>query len=502
MSTSIAEMIDDSLDTAATGIAGLDDILGGGLPRNRLHLIEGDPGVGKTTLALQFLLEGRRRGEPVLYVTLSETKRELIGVAASHGWSLEGLHIYELTAAENLSPDAQYTLFHPSEVELGETTRSVLDEVARVEPTRVVFDSLSEMRLLARDPLRYRRQILALKQFFIGRRCTVMLLDDRTRETGVQSLVTGVVTLEQLAPVYGAERRRLRVSKLRGVKFRGGYHDLVIQTGGVVVFPRIVAAEHRAMPPAGDLASGVPGLDTLLGGGLSAGTSTLIVGPAGVGKSAVATQYCVAASARGQASAYFVFDETIGTFLARSAGLGFDVSTYLERGTMAVQQVDPAELAPGEFAHTVRETVEQRDVRVVVIDSLNGYLQAMPEEHFLTAQLHELLTFLNQRGVATLLLVAQHGILGPAMVAPVDVSYLADTVILLRYFEARGAVRQAISVVKKRSGAHERTIREFGLEGGRLRIGEPLAGFHGILTGVPVYEGGPAHLLRDMPRGK
>jgi circadian clock protein KaiC len=472
----------------ATGVDGLDDILGGGLPPNRLYLIEGNPGSGKTTLALQFLLEGQRHGERGLYVTLSETKDELHAVAHSHGWSLDEIAVCELIPSEDsLRPDTQPRMFHPSEVELSETTQAVLAEVERAKPTRVVFDSLSEMRLLAQNPLRYRRQILALKQFFIGRQCTVLLLDDRTSEETdlqLQSLAHGVVSLEHLAPEYGAERRRLRVMKMRGMWFRGGYHDFLIRRGGLAVFPRLVAAEHHRPFDRGAAPSGVAALDALLGGGLDRGTSALLMGPAGSGKSSIATQYVVAAAARGEKAAVFAFDESLGTLLARSAGLGMGLRAHLDAGRVRVQQVDPAELSPGEFAHAVRSAVEQGGARVVVIDSLNGYLNAMPEERFLTIQLHELLTYLGQQGVVTLLVVAQHGLFGN-MQAPVDTSYLADAVVLLRYFEAQGRIRRAISVVKKRSGAHEETLRELRMGPAGLIVGEPLEGFQGILTGTP-----------------
>jgi circadian clock protein KaiC len=476
-----------------TGISGLDDVLGGGLTAHRLYLIEGVPGSGKTTLAIQFLLEGVRRGEPVLYVTLSESLEELQAVADSHGWSLVGITIRELAPSEgSLSTDEQYTMFHPSEVELSETTKTVLADVERVKPARIVFDSLSELRLLAGNALRYRRQILALKQFFSGRKCTVLLLDDMTstsHDLQVQSIAHGAVRLEQLYPEYGSERRRLIVLKYRGVRFRGGFHDYVIKRGGIEVYPRLIAAEHRGIVSEEKLGSGIADLDKLLGGGLELGTSTLIVGAAGTGKSSLAAQFVAAAAQRGQKSALFIFDESIATLLSRTAGLGIGLREHVSAGNVSIQQVDPAELSPGEFAHAIRRAVEERQAKVVVIDSLNGYLNAMPEERFLIIQLHELLTYLGQAGVATLLIGAHQGLIGGQMITPVDASYLADAVILMRYFESRGEVRQAISIVKKRGGAHERSIREFRLESGRISLGEPLRDFRGILTGVPVFEG-------------
>jgi len=473
-----------------TGIAGLDDILNGGFTPNRIYLIEGDPGAGKTTLALQYLLEGRRLGERGLYVSLSETKEELEGVAQSHGWTLEGISAYELLPSDDsLHPDAQSRLFHPSDVELGDTTRSILSEVARTAPQRVVFDSLSEMRLLAQHPLRYRRQVLALKQFFIGRQCTVLLLDDRTaadNDLQLHSLAHGVISLQHLAQEYGAERRRVRVMKMRGSRFRGGYHDFIIRTGGIEIFPRLVAAEHRQRIATEPLPSGVPALDQLLGGGLDRGTSALLIGPAGCGKSSIATQFMVTAAERGERCVHFAFDESVATLLGRSEGLGMPLKRHLDAGRIRLQQVDPGELSPGEFVYSIRRAVEREGARVIAIDSLNGYLNAMPEERFLTIQLHELLTYLGQQGVVTMMSIAQQGLLGSGMHSPVDASYLADTVVVLRYFEAAGQLRRAVSVVKKRSGRHEESLRELRLGRQGLWIGEPLADFHGVLAGTPM----------------
>jgi len=484
------------LPLAATGIEGLDTILCGGLTCHRMYLIEGVPGSGKTTLALQFLREGVRRNEPVLYVTLSESIEELRDVAASHHWTLDGITLRELVPGEqSLAPEDQYTVFHPSEVELTETTKLILQDVERLKPKRVVFDSLSELRLLANNPLRYRRQILALKQFFVGRGCTVLLLDDLTatdRDLQVQSISHGVIALEQLVPEYGSDRRRLRVVKFRGKVFRGGYHDYAIRTGGLEVFPRIVAAEYRQSSKRERFSGGLGPLDALLGGGLEGGTSTLIVGAPGTGKSSLAAQFVSAAAKRDQKSAMFIFDESNETLCTRAAGMQIELREHVDAGLISIQSIDPAELSPGEFAHSLRLAVEQHNVSMIVIDSLNGYLNAMPEERFLTIQLHEILSYLGQRGVATLLVGAHHGLVGGAMETPVDASYLADAVILLRYYEAGGEVRQAISIVKKRGGRHERTIREFQLTEQGIQIGEPLTKFRGVLTGVPipVEEGG------------
>ena len=477
----------------AIGISGLDSVLNGGLTRDRLYLCEGVPGSGKTTLALHFLLEGRKQGEAVLYVTLSESEHELNEVARSHGWSLDGVHVRELVPSESmLKPEEQYTMFHPADVELSETTKIILADVEKIRPTRVVFDSLSELRLLAGDPLRYRRQILALKQFFAGRHCTVLLLDDLTsadRDLQVQSIAHGVILLEQLNPEYGAERRRLRIVKFRGVKFRGGYHDYKIVRGGLEVFPRLVASEHRRVASQERLSSGLDALDQLLGGGFERGTSTLIVGSPGTGKSTLAAKFAAAAAERGQHVAMFIFDESLSTLLSRSAGLGIDLAGHLQQGRISIQQVDPAELSPGEFVHAIRKATEEANSAVVVIDSLNGYLNAMPDERFLVIQLHELLAYLGQLDVATLMIGAHQGLIGTNMSSPVDASYLADAVLLLRYFETQGEIRQAISVVKKRGGEHERTIREFSMRNGQITVGKPLREFRGVLTGVPTYVG-------------
>jgi len=482
----------------STGIAGLDDILGGGLDPDRLYLVEGTPGTGKTTLALQYLLEGSKKGGKGLYVTLSESEKELRTVAARHGWSLDALSIFELVPPEaSLDPEREQTLFHPAELELSETSKLIFGRVAELKPFRVVFDSLSEMRLLAQNPLRYRRQILALKHFFSGRNCTVVLLDDlssNANDLQLHSIAHGVVLLEQLALDYGAERRRLRVIKMRGTKFRGGYHDFTIQTGGIAIYPRLVASEHHKAFIGDRTKSGSAELDALLGGGLPRGTSALLIGGAGVGKSSVAITFAVAAAERGENSSIFAFDEGLGTLYARSAGLGIPLQAHVDAGRIHIQQIDPAEMSPGEFTHVVRRAVEQKNARIIVIDSLNGYLNAMPDERFLVLQMHELLSYLNQLGIVTIVVLAQHGLMGP-MQSPVDMSYLSDTVIMLRYFEAGGRVRRAISVVKNRSGIHEDTIREFQLTAGGVTAGPPLTDFSGIFSGTPTYVGSPKPLL-------
>ena len=490
-------MAADGFPHASTGVAGLDDILGGGLPVDRLYLVQGTPGVGKTTLALQFLLEGVRNGERVLYITLSETESEIRQVAASHNWSLDGLSMYELSSAEQTTrlDDDENTLYATQDIELKETIRVLLREVERVSPTRVVFDSLSEIRLLAQTPQRYRRQLLGLKQYFAGKKCTVLLLDDKTGESGdvqVESLAHGVISLEQNALDYGADRRRVRITKLRGAPFRSGYHDFTVMSGGLVVFPRLVAAEHRTGFSSEPIASGNQGLDELLGGGLDRGTTTLTMGPAGSGKSAICALFACAAATRGEKAALFLFEERAATLLARTENLGLGLKKHLEAGAIEATQIDPAELAPDQFSHLVRDAVE-RGATLIVIDSINGFFHSMPDARFLVLQLHELFSFLGARGVATIVTLTQSGISGP-MHSPVDVSYLSDAIVMLRYFEAAGRVRKAISVVKKRTGLHEDTIRELALDNRGIVVGAPLSAFRGVLSGVPSYEGSPTAL--------
>jgi circadian clock protein KaiC len=484
----------------STGITGLDELLAGGLTPNRMYLIEGYPGTGKTTLGLQFLQAGRDRGEPTLYVTLSETTTELHAVARSHDWSLDGIELFQLSPSEGSRPEDQYTLYHPAEVELGETIKAVLAVIDRLRPSRVVFDSLSELKLLARDPLRYRRQILALKEFFAGRDCTVLLLDDLSAGGGdsqLQSLCHGVLLLETLPFEYGRARRRIRVVKFRGVAAIEGFHDFIIRRGGLAVFPRLTISKQ--LPPNLDdnLASGIPELDQLLGGGLTWGTTTLFIGPAGSGKSTLCAQYA-ASDVTPANAAIFLFDERSPTFLRRCEALGMKLAERVANGSLKVQQIEPGEISPGEFSHRVRTAVEDDGARVIVIDSINGYLNAIPQVEAPLARMHELLTFLNEHRVATLIVVAQHGIVGSQMSTPLDVSYLADSVVLLRFFEAQGTVRRALSVMKKRSGAHEQTIREFQIGPERLHVGRALTEFHGVLTGVPQYVGTNTPLLDDQ----
>ena len=478
------------LQRLCTGVEGLDNILHGGIPAGHLYLIEGDPGTGKTTLALQFLLEGIRTGERVLYVTLSESRDELRQVALSHGWSLDGLEIFEMIPPDDdLKPEAQYTVFHPSEVELADTIASILNKVDEVAPQRLVFDSLAELRMLARDPLKYRRQILALKRHLSGGNITVLMLDDRTSNSNddlqLQSIAHGVVLMEGIGREYGVRRRRLEVHKLRGTAFREGFHDYVIRTGGLQIFPRLVAAEHKPGFERKPVPSGLQELDDLLGGGIDTGTSTLLTGPAGCGKSTIAFRYACSAALRGEKAMIFTFDESYGTLLDRARGLGMDPDPVVASGALEIQQIDPAELSPGEFVAEIRRLVDHQSLRVLVIDSMNGLLNAMPTEQYLALQLHELLSYVGQQGIATIITLAQAGVIGSSMQSPVDVSYLADTIVLFRYFERAGQIRQAISVVKKRSGLHERTIRELFLEPGSVTVGKALSQFEGVLTGVP-----------------
>jgi circadian clock protein KaiC len=485
-----------------TGIVGLDDVLRGGLPSHRLYVVEGDPGAGKTTLALQFLLEGVHLGQRTLYVTLSETLEELRDVASSHGWSLDGIDLLELNSfSERLQEDANYTVYHPSDVELAETINRITGEVERINPERVALDSVSELKILSHTSVRYRREILGLKQFFAGRKCTVLVLDDRTTREGeqqLQSIAHGVLRMERETREYGDTRRQFHIVKLRGVRFKDGLHDFVIHTGGIEVYPRLTASDTIPLEDRPPVPSGSQELDTLLGGGLDRGSSTLLLGPAGCGKSTVCSRYMLTALERGEPVACFLFEESCETFFSRSAGFEMDFQPYLVSKQFELAQVDIGSLSPGEFAVRVRRLVEQRNVRFIVIDSLNGYLNGMPSERFLLIHMHALLTYLGQNGVVTIVTIAQHGMLGSTMQTPVDVSFLADTVILLRFFEAAGQVRQAISVVKKRRGAHERTLREMRIGATGVQIGEVLHQFEGVLTGVPRFRGNDARLL-DAP---
>lgn len=485
-------------ERASSGITGLDEILHGGLPRNHLYLVDGDPGTGKTTLGLQFLVDGVNNGERGLYVTLSESRNELTAIAESHGWTLDGIDLFELPS--DSAREEGYTIFHPAEIELQRTVENILEIVEKSKPTRVVLDSLSEMRLLARDPLRFRRQILSLKQYFAGLNCTVLMLDDKTSPDGdlqLHSLAHGVVVLEHISLDYGEERRRLQVTKLRGARFRGGYHDFRIHTGGLAVYPRIMSDKIRLEPHTESLTSNSSELDTLLGGGATRGTSVLITGAAGTGKSILATQYAKAAVERGEKVRFYLFDERIATFLTRSSALDMDVSDAIEDGRLSLCQIEPTQISPGEFAAAVVKAVEEDNVSVIVIDSINGYMQSMPEERLLPIQVHEMLSYLANNNVTIFMTLVQRGVFGNPVDEAAEISYLADTVVLMRYFEFEGAVRQAISVVKKRSGDHEHTIREAKVGPGGLDIGEPLREFHGVLTGVPTYTGPTTDLFKQ-----
>lgn len=479
----------------STGNPGLDIVLHGGLPQGHLYLLEGQPGSGKTTLSLQFLLDGVRRGERCLYITLSETADELIEVAASHGWSLDGIELFDLSSVEDvLGNDRNQSVLHSWEVELGETIRLIQQKIEQSSPKRVVFDSLSELRLLAQDSLRYRRQVLALKQFFSPRSITVLLTDDLTggrtaRDTQLHSLSHGVISLERFTLEFGAARRRLQVQKLRGATFIAGYHDLTIQTGGVEVYPRLIASEHQAAFSGEAITSGIAQLDALVGGGILRGTSTLLTGPAGTGKTTLALQYIAAACARGENCHLYEFDERVGTLFNRARSMGIDLEPCVQKGLLNVVQIDPAEMAPGEFAWHVSQAVQKQACKMVVIDSLNGYLAAMPEEKQLILQMHELLAFLSHSGVTTFLINPQFGLVGSMDTGPLSVSYIADAVVLFRFFEAGGRIRKAISVIKNRSGKHEETIRELRIDSRGLQVGEPLVDFQGVLTGTPEFIG-------------
>ena len=500
---SAAELISPSPEPVLTGVPNLDEVLGGGYAPRRLHLIEGHPGTGKTTLGLQFLMAGRDAGEAGLYVTLSETKDELIQAAATHGWSLDGIDICELFPPElSMDPSHEQTVVYSSDLELGETIQTVMEVLERVRPSRLVFDSAAEIRLLSQTPLRYRRQILALKHVIAKLGCTALLLDDLTEQqdrTSLHSLAHGVLHLEQIPIQYGAERRRIRVSKMRGRQFRGGYHDLALRKDGMVIFPRLIAAEHAPVADSEPAASTVPELDALLGGGLDRGTSSLILGPSGSGKSTLSLSWIYGALKRGERVLMICFDETLRVMLRRAAGIGVDLQPHIDSGLLAVEQVDPAELSPGELSGIIRRHVEA-EARVVVLDSLSGYQNAMPEEVFLTLQMHELLTYLGHKGVLTILILAQHGLVG-AMQSSVDLTYISDTVLMLRFFEASGQIKRALSVLKKRTGGHESYIREFRIDGGGVRVGPVLEQFQGVLTGVPTYSGGSADLLGTARNG-
>lgn len=495
------EQMHDSLSSdrpSPTGIAGLDEILRGGFPENRLYLLLGSPGVGKTTVALQYLLEGARVGETGLYIALSETRDEILSVARSHRWPLEQISIFELSALEQqLAQEERNTVFHPAEIELNRTTQLLLQRIQEVKPKRLVLDSLSELRMLADSPLRYRRQMLSLKQFFAGQQMTVLLLDDHSADGGdlhVQSIAHGVVLIEKILSAYGAEKRRISISKMRGLHFIGGFHDAMIEPGGMRVFPRVVGSTQKATGARGPVASGLGELDALLGGGLDRGTSCLLLGPAGSGKSTVALQFAVSAAQRGEAVLMCIFEENLDTMKARATSVGLPVDELIASGKIRIIEVDPAELSPGQFAHCVLDHVRSHETRMVVIDSLNGYMLAMPDGSLLTVQLHELLSYLSRRGILTLMTVAQHGLVGQ-MQAPVDITYLADTVVLLRFFEQSGRIKKAISVIKKRIGAHEDTLREFRIDNQGVRVGAPLEQFQGVLTGVPVFAGRGEQML-------
>jgi len=491
-----------SSDIASTGITGLDEILLGGWIRENMYLVEGTPGSGKTTLAMQFLMEGRRHGEKCLYITLSETERELHEAARSHNWSLDGITILEVQPLE-ADPDRQQAIMHPSEIELDQTVGVILRKIDELQPDRLVIDALTELRLLAQDSLSYRRQVLTLKTFFARSRITVLALDDLTESAqGLQlhSIVHGVVSLQQRPMEYGVVRRRLSVLKLRAVNYRSGYHDYVIRTGGLQIFPNLIASEHETDFPPNPISSGVRELDALVGGGLRQGTCALFIGPSGVGKSTLALQYAVAAAERNEHAAIFAFDENYRTASERAEGLGMDIAGARKSGHLHWEQVSPTTLSPGEFVERVSAQVTA-GARMVVIDSLNSYMGSMPGEQALTLHMHELLAYLGNKGIVTILIMAQHGLIGETQ-APIDLSFLADTIVLVRYFEAEGEVRKAISVLKSRSGRHESTIREYDMSKDKgVTVGQPIRSFQGVLTGTPVYVGEAGSLPHRLGNG-
>lgn len=490
----MSEQPSKKIDVAAGGIDGFDELVGGGLPRRRMYLIEGQPGVGKTTFALQFAMRGVADGERVLYVLMSETEREIQEIAASHGWSLDGVEMLFFSQSDFLQQDTQQTMLHPAEVELPEATRPIIDRIRDFRPERLVLDSLSEFRLLARHERYFRRQIVALKEYLANQGCTTLILDSRVgtlQDQPVQTVASGVIQLELITPEFGPYRRRLQIRKVRGLQHAGGYHDYVIRPGGITVYPRLVAAQHRCSYEPAEFVSGNDALDALAGGGLDRGTSTAIIGPAGVGKSTIALQYVDAAAERGQSAAIYAFDERLETIYRRAAGVGMDLRRHVDAGLIRLQQLDPAEMTPGEFSQLVRRDIEEGK-QLIVLDSLSGYFQSMPEENLLMLHLHDLLAYLNEQGAVTILVMAQHGFLGPQMQPPVDISYIADNVLLLRYFEYDGGIRKAISTLKRRSGTHEHLLRELQLTSAGVAIGEPLTHFRGIFSGTPSFDGPPA----------
>lgn len=490
------ELMPDSANLALSGVSGLDSVLGGGFPKGQISLLRGASGVGKTTLGLQFLLEGARQGESVLYLGTSETEQDIRLVAKSHGWSLEGVSVHH---HEHRTVSAEQTMLHPAEVELPRTMESLLSVVRKVSPSRLVIDSLAEFRVLAGDELWYRRQLMTLKQYFADQACTVVLIEILDGSQPVlDSIVSGVVELERTTPDYGADRRRLRVSKIRGQEFSTGRHDYVIRRGGLVVFPRLTAAEHRQPTPSEPISTGLPRMDEMLRGGLTRGTSVLLLGPSGTGKSLMGTQLAVAAAGRGEKSALFIFDERVQTLFQRAEGTGLPLRQHVDEGTIQIRQVDPAELTSGEFSHLARSLVEDEGIRLLLVDSLNGYAYAMPGEKFLSLHLHELTSYLNQKGVTAVFTATQHGLVSGNASQPFDVSYVADTILLFRHFEHAGRLHKALSVYKSRGGPHETSIRQLRIGPDGLSLGEPLRKFQNILAGMPEFIGDRLHAAEDQ----